>query len=95
MSKKPNLSAALHEASGKKQEVNSSIVNPGTPGIIQASVDKKPPSRIGKKVIAGHFEVAVVRQIKTLAINQDTSIQALLTEAINDLFEKNNLIPIA
>jgi hypothetical protein len=94
MSKKANLVTALHEASGKKPASFASTIHPDPPAATTAA-SEKPQSRVGKKVIAGHFDPAVIRQIKILAVNQDSSIQALLTEAMNDLFEKHNLKPIA
>ena len=54
-----------------------------------------PPSRQGKKMISGHFDKDVHRQLKILAIEKDTSIQKLLSEALNALFERNNKPPIA
>lgn len=54
-----------------------------------------PPSRQGKKMISGHFDKDVHRQLKILAIEKDTSIQDLLSEALNALFERNNKPPIA
>ncbi|MCG9130800.1 hypothetical protein J5I95_03870 [Candidatus Poribacteria bacterium] len=54
-----------------------------------------PPSRQGKKMISGHFDKDVHRQLKILAIERDTSIQNLLSEALNALFERNNKPPIA
>ena len=56
---------------------------------------KVPPSRQGKKMISGHFNKDVHRQLKMLAIERDTSIQNLLSEALNALFERNNKPPIA
>ena len=54
-----------------------------------------PPSRQGKKMISGHFDKDVHRQLKMLALEKDTSIQDLLSEALNALFERNNKPPIA
>lgn len=54
-----------------------------------------PPSRQGKKMISGHFDKDVHRQLKMLALEKDTSIQNLLSEALNALFERNNKPPIA
>ena len=54
-----------------------------------------PPSRQGKKMISGHFDKDVHRQLKMLALERDTSIQNLLSEALNALFERNNKPPIA
>lgn len=92
MSKKTNLVSALHEASGKKQPIV--MLSPPDESISLALNDK-PPSLIGKKVIAGHFDTAVIRQLKLLAMDHDTSIQAMLAEALNDLFVKHSMKPIA
>ena len=46
------------------------------------------PSRAGKKAIAGFFDPAVSRQLKGIGLEKDASVQALLAEALNDLFEK-------
>ena len=54
-----------------------------------------PPSRQGKKMISGHFDKDVHRQLKMLALEQETSIQALLSQALNALFERNDMPPIA
>ncbi len=53
------------------------------------------PSRAGKKPITGFFEPEVSRQIKKAAIESDKTMQELLQEAINDLFRKYDLPPIA
>jgi len=47
------------------------------------------PSRQGKKVISGYFDPAASRQLKILAIERDATVQALLEEALNDLFKKH------
>ena len=46
------------------------------------------PSREGKRLIAGHFSPKVAKQLKLLAVEEDTSVQALLEEAIDLLFVK-------
>ncbi|MBD2336139.1 hypothetical protein H6G64_03920 [Calothrix sp. FACHB-156] len=45
--------------------------------------------------IAGHFDPAVSKQLKQLALEQDTTVQGLFAEAVNDLFEKYGKKPIA
>lgn len=52
------------------------------------------PSRNGKKVVAGHFPPASAKALAMLALEQDTTIQGLLTEALNDLFRKYGRHPI-
>jgi hypothetical protein len=46
------------------------------------------PSRQGKRLIAGHFDPKVAKQLRLLAAEEDTSIQALLEEALDLLFVK-------
>jgi hypothetical protein len=46
------------------------------------------PSRDGRKLIAGHFDPRVAKQLKLLAVEEDTTVQALLEEALNLLFLK-------
>lgn len=53
------------------------------------------PSRAGKKAITGHFEPEVSKQIKLISLEEDISVQALLGEALNDLFAKYGKPPIA
>ena len=55
----------------------------------------QPPSRQGKKTIAGHFDPAVSRQLREIALAEDSSVQELLREALNDLFIKRRRAPIA
>lgn len=84
MAKKTSLSAALHEASGKKPIVQEEPVPAAVPAQTEASI--VPPSRKGKKVIAGYFDPAVSKQLKQLALEHDTTVQALLVEALDLLF---------
>lgn len=44
--------------------------------------------REGTRLIAGHFDPAVARQLKLLAAEEDTTVQALLAEALDLLFVK-------
>lgn len=55
----------------------------------QASV--RPKSRVGKKTIAGHFEPEVAWRLRKLALDQNTTVQKLLEEALDDLFAKHHL----
>ena len=49
---------------------------------------KVPAHRQGKKVIMGHFDKKTHLQLKFLAVEKETDIQALLGEALDLLFEK-------
>lgn len=93
MSKKPSLSAALHEASGKQLPTAEPDV-PATPSDAGQG-SSLPPSRQGKKIISGYFDPAVSKQLKQLALEQDTTVQALLAEALDLLFMAHSKAPIA
>jgi hypothetical protein len=47
-----------------------------------------PPSRASKKALIGYFDPAVSKQLKQIGLDRDLSVQDLLGEAINDLFQK-------
>jgi hypothetical protein len=49
--------------------------------------------REGKKAVVGYFTPAVSKGLHLLAIDQDSSIQALLGEAIDDLMRKHGKHP--
>lgn len=87
MARKPDLTEALRHASGR----------PAPPGLPAAASRPKHfrPSRQGTKTIAGHFDPAVSRQLRQLAIDREATVQDLLREAINDLFTKYGLPPSA
>ncbi len=46
------------------------------------------PSRDGRRFLGGHFDPKVVRQMKLIAVEEDTTTQALLEEAVDLLFIK-------
>jgi len=51
--------------------------------------------RAGKKAVPLWLPAAAKRQLDMLVIEQDTTKQALLSEAVNDLFKKYRKPPIA
>lgn len=53
------------------------------------------PSRAGKKAITGYFDPAVSTQVRQLALDEDTSVEALVGEALDLLFEQRGLPQIA
>ena len=52
-------------------------------------------SRVGKASVTGYFAPEVRKQLRRLAADRDTTIQALLGEALNDLFAKHGLPELA
>ena len=53
------------------------------------------PGRAGKVAVTGYFAPEVRRQLKRLAADADSTVQALLVEALNDLFAKHGIAEIA
>jgi hypothetical protein len=47
-----------------------------------------PPSRQGKKALTGYFDPDVIKQLKVLAAAEEKTMQALMSEALNELFKK-------
>jgi len=88
-SNKTSLSDALREVVKRKPFGQSEAVPENVP-----AVRDKPAARQGRKVVSGHFDPAVSKQLRLLALERDTNLQALLAEAINDLFAKYQKSPI-
>jgi len=91
MARRTDLATALHQAGTRP----AAPVSPRQEEPSAAPAGTRPPSRQGKKTVAGHFDPAVSRQLRELALVEDTSVQALLREALNDLFVKRGRAPIA
>jgi hypothetical protein len=52
------------------------------------SASAKTPARIGKKAVSGYFSPEMSRGLHLLALEQGTSLQALMGEAFDDLMRK-------
>ena len=63
---------------------------PAAPGPAVAAPPAKPASsgRQGTKLIGGHFAPEVSTQLRILAAEEETTVQNLLAEALDDLFVK-------
>lgn len=61
---------------------------------LDASMLKR-PSRQGVKHIGGYFDPVVSKQLRTIAIDEDSSVQALLGEALDLLFQSRGKPMIA
>ena len=53
------------------------------------------PGRASKTNVTAYFPLAVKKQLRLLAAEEDTTIQNLLAEALNDLFAKRGKPEIA
>lgn len=53
------------------------------------------PSRVGRVQLSVHVAMPVRKELRILATQLDVTLQHLLCQAINDLFEKNGRSRIA
>ena len=95
MTKRTNLASALQQASGKNPIKKAALPTKPKTVLVKEYSSNTPPSRKGKKAVTGFFDPIVSRQLKQLALDEDKTIQSLLSESLNDLFIKYNHKPIA
>lgn len=88
--KKPSLSAALREASRPAATADNEQESSNTPAAAEKRI-----GRVGLKTIGGFFDPAVSKQLRMMAVEQDSTVQDLLAEALNELFVKHGKSPIA
>lgn len=96
MSKKPNL-AAIVEAAGSTRRAALSPAEAASPAPAEErrAAPRRFNPRVGLKQIAGHFPPEVAWQLRELAVERRTTVQALLAQALNDLFQKHGKPEIA
>lgn len=81
--------AAQAEAPPSPAPVRASIRKPRTRKVSPPSAKTfERPSRQNTRLIGGHFPPETARQLRILAAEEDTTVQALLEEAINLLLAK-------
>lgn len=94
MSRKPsfaNLRGTSPAASSAPTPVTG--MQPAQPKVEEVT-DKPPPSRQGRKQIAGFFSPDMSFAMHMLARRQGRSLQALMTEAFNDVLRKHGESPV-
>ena len=82
-------SALQQTANAKPTETDQPFEEPN------AQPQKRTPARQDTKLIAGHYPKEVHYQLKLISLETDTSIQDLLGNALNLLFEQHDKPPIA
>jgi hypothetical protein len=55
----------------------------------------RPPSRQGKNAVTFYVDPAAAKQLRRLCVDEDTSVQTVMREALNDFFAKRGLNRIA
>ena len=107
MARKPaDLRSAMQAArSGTAHRVQPSAPEPANPAPVpkatvaaarsEARDPHYRPGREGMTNVTGYFPPAVKKQLRRITVEEDTTIQELLAEALNDLFAKRGMPEIA
>jgi hypothetical protein len=84
MSQKASLSKALNQASQGND--NDKVIQPE----LERNKNVYIPAKVrqNRKIISGHFDSAISYRMKRLALERETTVQNLLAEALDDLFNK-------
>lgn len=94
---RPNL-AEIAAAAGSTRKTASA-----DPQADRAPVETPAPKKVrsagrgGTKQVGGHFPAEVSWQLRQLAVERRSTVQALLGEALNDLFQKHGkpeIVPV-
>jgi hypothetical protein len=87
MTRRPSLFATKEPA--------TEVVEIPTPVTVDVPASRsskpRPPSRTGKRVLSVYLDPIAWKQLRQIALDADTSMQALGEEAINLLFQKHRL----
>ena len=90
MSRKPSFANLRGTSAPASPDPKSVVTGPTGAG----EADKTPPSRQGRKQIAGFFSPDMSFAMHMLARRQGRSLQALMTEAFNDVLRKHGESPV-
>ena len=87
-------SKRLNQAAGNKVEAPQAEPQDAI-APAKAEKSKRPPSRQGLKTVCVHVDPAVQKELRYLALDEDTTVQALMVEALNMLMNSRGKPPLA
>lgn len=87
MSKRPSLFGSKSAPMVAAEETANPATVVDTPSISS----RRPPSREGKRVLSIYLDPLAWKQLRQLALDTETSTQALGEEAVNLLFAKHGM----
>lgn len=90
MSKRPSLFSTPRSARNDDEKLDISKPQDDHAAIGEVST-KRPPSRVGKRVLSVYLDPLAWKQLRQLALDDNTTTQALGEEAVNLLFMKHGL----
>ena len=80
MTKKQSLATALQTFDHTQKSTTEA---PGSAPVSRQRLKAPAPSRRGKKALIGYFDPSVSKQLKQLALDEDSTVQQLLGEALD------------
>ena len=99
MSNKPSLKSLVigpqKVSPPQHDEPTAASVPTKEPEAPRAYVYTTPPYRQGKKPKTIYLEPEAMRQLKKIAADEDTNVEALILEGVNTVFHKRNLPQLA
>jgi len=91
--KRPSLAASMRQVAQPEPEAPASAAPPApstaVPPPPRPAAGFYAATRAGKKKVTAALNPAMHKQLKSLAVERDTTTEALLIEAIADLFAKH------
>jgi hypothetical protein len=91
MTKRPSLFATPAASRANAEISMEADPAPDTSTTDESRNGKRPPSRAGKRVLSVYLDPLAWKQLRQLALDSETTTQALGEEAINLLFAKHGL----
>jgi len=88
MSKRPSLFSAKPALADTVADIAPTPTIDDTSSVPKS---KRPPSRAGKRVLSVYLDPLAWKQLRQLALDTETSTQALGEEAVNLLFAKHRI----
>jgi hypothetical protein len=89
MAKRPSLFAT---AQPQNNDVSAAVFSVEASTVAATSgTTRRPPSREGKRILSIYLDPLAWKQLRQLALDHETTTQALGEEAVNLLFTKNGI----
>lgn len=85
----------LADAFNERKEKKESAADTGNPAVEKITQSHLPPSRRGKKRLEVWVSPEARKQLKLIAVEEDKSQDRVMADALNMLFAKHGVPPIA
>ena len=79
----------------ERQEKKGTTTDTGNPAVEKITQSHLPPSRRGKKRLEVWVSPEARKQLKLIAVEEDKSQDRMMADALNLLFAKHGIPPIA